>query len=115
MIRAFYRSNSRGFTLVEIMITILIISILVALAVPAFIGARERSQGKTCGAQLRQIRYSKEAWAMDNRQPVTATPVWNDLYPGYLKERPQCPAGGNYDIRAVNEDPLCSQGGTHTL
>ncbi len=95
------------------MIIILIISILIALAVPSFLSARERSQVKTCTGQLRQIKYAKESWAMDNRQPVTNAPEWDELYPAYMKDRPECPAGGDYTIRAVNQDPTCSIGGKH--
>ena len=115
MIRAFQRGNNRGFTLVEIMIVILILSILTALAVPAFLGARDKSQAKTCSSQLRQIKYAKESWAMDNRQPISSTPDWDALYPTYMKDRPECPAGGEYTIRAVNQDPICSVGGKHVL
>ncbi len=113
MARKLHLSGNKGFTLVEIMITILIMAVLVGLAVPAWIGARDRSQAKTCSAQLRQIKYAKESWAMDSKQPITAVAQWDDLYPTYLKDMPACPAGGVYTIAAVNQDPLCSIGGKH--
>jgi prepilin-type N-terminal cleavage/methylation domain-containing protein len=109
-------SKSRsGFTLVEIMLVILIISMLLLIAIPSFMAARERSQAKTCIAQLRQIRYAKESWAMDFRKDPGDEPALGDLYPVYLKDNPECPLGGVYSINAVNTDPACSIGGNHTL
>jgi type II secretion system protein G len=67
------RRRERGFTLVEIMIVVLIIGILLAIAVPSFMNARERSRANACRANLRQIQAAKEQWAMANNQGPTAT------------------------------------------
>jgi type II secretion system protein G len=75
------RRRERGFTLVEIMIVVLIIGILLAIAVPSFMNARERSRANACRANLRQIQAAKEQWAMANNQGPTATPGWADLVP----------------------------------
>jgi len=115
MARKLHLSGNKGFTLVEIMITILIMAVLIAIAIPAFLGARDRSQTKACTYQLRQIKYAKEAWAMNNRKGITDTPDMSELYPTYLKKMPECQAGGDYTIAAVNTDPTCSLGGTHIL
>jgi len=58
----------RAFTLVEIMIVVLIIGILMAIAVPNFVKARESSRKQTCISNLKQIDQAKEQWAMDNRK-----------------------------------------------
>ncbi|MEJ5252861.1 MAG: prepilin-type N-terminal cleavage/methylation domain-containing protein [Chthonomonadetes bacterium] len=99
----------RGFTLVEIMIVVLIIGILLAIAVPNFVNARDSSRAKACVANLKQIQAAKEQWAMDTNQPPTATPTQEDLSPTYIKVWPSCPAGGNYDnIGSLSENPTCS-------
>src|SRR5919197_1536946 len=84
------RRSQRGFTLVEIMIVVLIIGILLAIAVPNFIKARETSRSKSCVANLKQIEAPKEQWAMDNKAATNATPAATDLYgaSAYIRTTP---------------------------
>ena len=107
--------KSKGFTLVEIMIVVLIIGILLAIAVPNFIKARETSRTKTCIANLRQMESGKEQWAMEMKKGATDTPVQGDLEPSYIKKWPACAAGGVYTINNISTAPTCSYGGTHVL
>src|SRR5438094_5946894 len=86
----------KGFTLVEIMIVVLIIGILLAIAVPNFIKARESSRAKSCVANLKQIDSGKEQWAMDNNKTNGASVALTDLVngaAGYIKNTPTCPSG----------------------
>ncbi|HAY15233.1 MAG TPA: prepilin-type N-terminal cleavage/methylation domain-containing protein [Fimbriimonadaceae bacterium] len=57
--------KNKGFTLVEIMIVVLIIGILLAIAVPNFITARQNSRAQTIIANLEQIEAAKEQCAMN--------------------------------------------------
>ena len=59
--------NHSAFTLVEIMIVVLIIGILLGIAVPNFIRARETSRSKACIANLKQVDTAKEQYAMDQK------------------------------------------------
>ena len=69
--------RSTGFTLVEIMIVVLIIGILLAIAVPSFITAREASRAKACVGNLAQINSAKTQCIMDNKIANTATPTFS--------------------------------------
>jgi prepilin-type N-terminal cleavage/methylation domain-containing protein len=105
-----------GFTLVEIMIVVLIIGILLAIAVPNFIKARESSRAKACIANLKQIDSAKEQWAMDTNQP-NGTAVTMTVLSGtgnYIKSDPVCPSSGTYTLNNVGTPPTCSVGGTGT-
>ncbi len=101
----------KGFTLVEIMIVVLIIGILLAIAIPNFMKARETSRTKSCVSNLRQIDAAKEQWAMDNRASNGAAVTWGDLVPDYIKRQPQCPSGGTYTIGNVGTNPTCTISG----
>jgi len=114
MKKSVWTFNKKGFTLIEIMIVVLIISVLLMIGVPGWVGARDRTQAKTCVSNLRQIRYAKEAWAMGNNKGSSDVPGWSDLTI-YLKQQPSCPGGGNYTVGSISEDPTCSIGGQHAI
>lgn len=101
----------KAFTLVEIMIVVLIIGILLAIAVPAWMSSRDNSRQKTCVSNLRQISDAKEIWAMDTKQVDGAGCTQADLWPGYMggASFPTCPSDGVYAINAVGADPTCTR------
>ena len=108
--------RNRAFTLVEIMIVVLIIGILMAIAVPNFVKARESSRRNTCIANLKQVDSAKEQWAMDQRKNAGDACAMTDLVgtAAYLKATPVCPSGGTYTVAVVGTNPTCSISG-HTL
>lgn len=112
------RKSQKGFTLIEIMIVVLIIGILLAIAIPNFMNARETSQTKACVSNLKQIDAAKEQWAMDNKKKTGDTVTDAELWAattGYIKKEPKCPTGGTYTVGAVGTDPSCSVGGKHIM
>jgi len=107
-------SARSGFTLVEILIVVLIIGMLLAIAAPGFVRAREGSQARSCQYNLKQIFGAKERWAMDNHRDETDTPAMNELVGPtlYIKVNPVCKSGGSYTVGSLANVPTCSIGGT---
>ena len=50
------RSSDDGFTLIELMVVVLIIAILLAIAVPTYLGARSRANDRAVQSNLRNAR-----------------------------------------------------------
>ncbi len=106
--------RSKGFTLVEIMIVVLIIGIMLAIAIPNFIKARESSRKQTCIANLKQIDSAKEQCASQNKWDTAHACAMGDLVPTYVKTDPTCPSGGTYTVNEIGTAPTCTVAG-HAL
>ena len=103
-------SPKSGFTLVEIMITVTIIGLLAAIAIPNFVRSRNTTQKKGCINNLRQIDGAKHQWALEYRKGDGATPVPDELGAYILRGRfPTCPIIGQYTIGSMTNCPICSK------
>ena len=69
--------DDKGFTLIELMVVVLIIAILIAIAIPTFLGLRERAQDRAAQAELRDGLTAAKAYYTDD-----------ETYDGFLAEAP---------------------------
>lgn len=111
------KRTAKGFTLVEIMIVVAIIGILIAIAVPGFIKARETSRRRACQENLTKIDGAVQQYILENnlQNLAAATAIANTPLEAvadgiligtdsYLKADPKCPSGGIYNILAQEAD-----------
>ncbi len=59
--------EDKGFTLIELMVVVLIIAILIAIAIPTFLGARKRAQDKQAQSNLRNALTAEKTYYVDNQ------------------------------------------------
>ena len=58
--------DDQGFTLIELMVVVLIIAILIAIAIPTFLGLRRRAQDRAAQSDLRNGLTAAKAFYTDN-------------------------------------------------
>jgi type IV pilus assembly protein PilA len=59
------RDEEEGFTLIELMVVVLIIAILIAIAIPTFLGARERAENRAAQSDLRNALTAEKTYYTD--------------------------------------------------
>ena len=61
-----HRRSERGFTLIELMVVVLVIAVLIAIAIPTFLGARAKAEDKAIESDLHQGFLTAKTYYTDN-------------------------------------------------
>lgn len=90
--------NEKGFTLIEMLIVLLIISILLLITIPNVTKHNQSIQTKGCEGLVNMVQAQVSAYQMDNDGVI---PTFQQLQDGqYVKEGIACPNGKNLAIDA---------------
>jgi prepilin-type N-terminal cleavage/methylation domain-containing protein len=105
-----------GFTLIEILIVVAIMGIILGIALPAFLKSRTQARKQVCIENISQIESAKQQWGLENGKNEGDRPVDADIFGdnAYIKKKPNCPAGGVYDLMVVGTITTCTIEG-HSL
>lgn len=72
------KENDKGFTLIELLVVIIIIGILAAIAIPAFLNQREKAWESAVTSDLKNASIAAESFATENNGTFTGMD-WDDL------------------------------------
>ncbi|EKD26310.1 MAG: hypothetical protein ACD_79C01265G0001 [uncultured bacterium] len=94
-------NNSRGYSLIELMIVLVIIGMLLGLGVPGFVAMKKKSNRKSCELNLKKIKTAADQYRLDRNinfaDSVNLYYLWN-TDPAikkdatkYITKAPKCP------------------------
>lgn len=94
---------------IGIAMAVFFIPMMMAIAIPNFVKARQVAMQNACINNMREIQAAKNEWEIEKNKTSGDVPTADDLTP-YLPGHkfPICPAGGTYTIGAVSNDPTCT-------
>jgi type IV pilus assembly protein PilA len=55
-------AGDQGFTLIELMVVVMIIAVLIAIAIPSFLGFRKSAQDRAAQSEIRNVLLSEKAY-----------------------------------------------------
>ena len=87
------------------MVVVAVIGILVVIATPYYLKAREQSHRVTCMRNMQKIQEAKQLYAIHAGGKSTVS--WDDVLP-YLMHLPTCPSGGEYKGWEIETPIYCT-------
>jgi competence protein ComGC len=104
-----YVTNENGFTLIEMLIVMLVISILLIVTIPNVGKHNSNINKKGCDAYVKMVQSQVEAYKMDKNKVPTLEELKSE---GYLNDTKGCPNGKQIEIDAEGNVSVISSTGT---
>ena len=97
------RQSEEGFTLIELMVVVLIIAILLAIAIPSFLGARGKAQERAAQSNARNALTAEKTYYTDN-QVYSELPADLTAIEPSLDYKNVAPAQGTKEVQLMKGD-----------
>ncbi len=92
--------NNKGFTLIEMLIVLFIISILLLITIPNVTKHNGMIRDKGCAALVKMVQSQVEAYQLEEGKIATVPEL---VTKSYLHETPKCPNGNEVEVSATGE------------
>jgi prepilin-type N-terminal cleavage/methylation domain-containing protein/prepilin-type processing-associated H-X9-DG protein len=111
MIRHSHCKTRQGFTLLELLVVISIVTVMISLLSPALNESRARAKAMTCQSSLRQARIACSNYELDNRDWLPPAGYFRN-YPIFSDNSKTIPGGntGNVSVEFTPMEMLLRQG-----
>ncbi len=101
-----YRSEDQGFTLIELMMVVAILAVLIAIAIPYFLGVRGAAQDRAAHADLRNVLLAEKMIWLEDGAYTADLAVLAATRPGALLSAD--PEDGVYaDVNDADDQVAC--------
>jgi prepilin-type N-terminal cleavage/methylation domain-containing protein len=70
------KSDSKGFTMIELMVVVVVVGILAAIAIPLYGKYIKNARVSEATGRIGEIVTAAKAWAQEHQDPETGNPTW---------------------------------------
>ena len=108
MLKAIRRglNKDEGFTLIELMVVVMIIAVLIAIAIPSFLGFRKSAQDRSAQSELRNVLLAEKAFWLDNGDYTETAADITAFEPNAVMNADPT-LGVTADLRDADSDIVC--------
>ncbi len=98
--------RDEGFTLIELMVVVMIIAVLIAIAIPSFLGFRQSAQDRSAQSEVRNVLLAEKAYWLENGDYTQAGADITAFEPNATINAD--PAAGVFiDLNGASSDIVC--------
>ena len=91
------RRNRKGFTLAELLIVVAIIAVLVAIAIPLFLGALDDAEKRTFEANQHSVKSAAVAYILSHSSEIDLSKVGASESPEYIQATGTFKENGDFE------------------
>jgi len=100
-------SRDEGFTLIELMVVVMIIAVLIAIAIPSFLGFRKSAQDRSAQSDVRNVLLAEKAFWLDGGVYTETAADITAFEPNAQIDAADPALGVVIDLRDADSDIVC--------